>query len=66
MISIIVIILIFLLGFCFGSLSGLKRAEEINDNWALLASKVNDEWEEYCQTLIEKIKTLEKGDTDDR
>ena len=66
MISIIFVILIFLLGFCFGGLFGLKRAEQINDDWALLASKVNDEWEEYCQTLIEKIKTLEKGDTDDR
>ena len=64
MIIIIVIILIFLLGFCFGNLLGLKRAEKINDDWALLASKANDDWYEYCQTLIEKIKTLEKGDTE--
>ena len=66
MISIIVIILIFILGFCFGGLFGLKIEEEVNDEWVSLATAMNDDWQKYCQTLIDKIKTLEEGDTDDR
>ena len=61
MINIIIIILIFLLGFCFGGLYGLKQSEELNDEWFILCSKQNDEWSEYCGSLIEKIKTLESN-----
>lgn len=47
MIMIIFIILIFVLGFCFGNLYQLKNTEKINDDWA-----------KYCETLIDEIKTL--------
>ena len=66
MISIICIILIFILGFCFGGLFGLEKAEDVNDGWFSLATAMNDDWQKYCQTLIDKIKTLEEGGTDDR
>lgn len=54
----IILILIFVLGFCFGNLYQLKNTEKINDDWCLLAQKVNDDWANYCETLIDEIKTL--------
>ena len=64
MIEIIFIILIFGLGFCFGGLFGLKIADKINERWALLCEKQNDDWSEYCETLIEEIKALKRSDTE--
>lgn len=55
---IILIILIFGLGFCFGVLFELKQREKDNEEWYLLAKRNNDEWAEYCGRLIEKIKIL--------
>ena len=64
---IILIILIFMLGFCFGALFELKNtkkvikfAEKQNDEWSSLCSKHDQEWYEYCETLIEQIKTLKE------
>ena len=57
-IEMIIEILIFILGFCFGALFELKRAEKMNDSWCLLAQRVNNDWAEYCQTLVDEIKTL--------
>lgn len=61
---IILIILIFGLGFCFGALFELKQREKDNEEWYLLAKRNNDEWLEYCKTLIEERKTLERSDTE--
>ena len=73
MIMIIFIILIFLLGFCFGGLYELKNSKKLleemkntNDEWYLLAQKVNKDWEEYCKTLIDEIKTLKGSANNDR
>ena len=55
---IIILILIFLMGFCFGGLYELKQREKDNEEWYLLAKRNNYEWAEYCKTLIEEIKTL--------
>ena len=62
--TIIFIILIFGLGFCFGGLYGLKIADKINEEWYLLASKTNKDWAEYCETLIKEIKTLKRSDNE--
>ena len=64
MISIIFIISSFILGFCFGGLHELKNSKQLNEEWHSLASKVNEDWSEYCESLIEKIKTLERSDTE--
>ena len=73
MIMIISIILIFVLGFCFGALFELKNTNEVlkmarkhNDEWCSLCQKQNKEWSEYCETLIEKIKTLEGSEQNAR
>ena len=58
MIMIIFITLIFVLGFCCGNLYQLKNTEKVNESWYLLAKKINNDWLEYCETLIEKRKTL--------
>ena len=65
MINIIAIILIFLLGFCFGVLYEIKNTfkllkvmEKQNDEWALLCTKQNDEWVGYCKSLIDEINNL--------
>ena len=55
---IILAILIFLLGFCSGVLFDLKQRDKDNEEWYLLAKRNNDKWAEYCQTLIDEIKTL--------
>ena len=60
--EIILTIMIFALGFCFGALFELKGTEKLNESWYELAMKINKDWSEYCDTLIEKIKTLEQGD----
>ena len=54
----IILILIFGLGFCSGGLYELKQREKDNEEWCLLAQKVNDDWAKYCKTLIDEIKTL--------
>ena len=52
---------IFVLVFCFGGLYELKNTESVLE----MAQRHNATWEEYCGTLIEKIKTLERSDTND-
>ena len=64
MINIIFIILIFLIGFGCGGLCGVKQSEKINEEWFLLAEKLNNDWLEYCETLIDEIKTLKGSDTE--
>ena len=56
--------LIFLLGFCFGGLYGLKIADETNERWTSLAMQINEDWKKHCETLIEKIKILERSDSE--
>ena len=55
---IIILILIFLMGFCFGGLYELKQREKDNEEWYLLAKRTNDDWAKFCETLIEEIETL--------
>lgn len=63
--KIIIMILFFIIGFCFGSLHEtkhtlevLKMAKKQNEEWALLCTKQNDDWSKYCESLIDKIKIL--------
>ena len=53
-----IIVVIFILGFCFGALWDLKQRDKDNEEWFFLAQKVNNDWAEYCETLIEEIKML--------
>ena len=61
---IVICLVAFILGGCVGGMLGLKEAEKLNNEWFLLSKKINGDWEKYCGTLIEKIKTLESGDTE--
>lgn len=60
--AIMIIISIFGIGFCCGGLFQLKQADKLNEEWYLLAKKLNDDWAEHCQTLVEEIKTLKGGE----
>ena len=55
MIKIIFIILMFLLGFCCGALFELRNTEKVNESWYLLAKKTNNDWAEYCKTLVDEM-----------
>ena len=63
---IIILILIFLMGFCFGVLWDLKQRDKDNEEWYLLAKRTNDDWAKFCETLIEEIKTLKGSANNDR
>ena len=60
--EIILAIMIFAIGFCFGALFELKEVEKTNKEWFLIAKKINGDWAEYCETLIDEIKTLKGSD----
>ena len=64
--AIMLIILIFGIGFCCGGLFQLKQADKLNEEWYLLAKKLNDDWSKYCKTLVEEIEPLKGSDTNDR
>ena len=66
MTTVILIMLVFAFGFCFGGLSQLKDLDKLNEQWYQTASKNNRDWAEYCETLIDEIKTLKGSDNNAR
>ena len=61
---IVICLVAFILGGCVGGMLGLKEVAKSENEWFLLSKKINDDWANYCETLIKKIKTLESGDTE--
>ena len=62
----IILISIFLIGFCCGGLYQLKQRDKDNEEWYLLAKRTNDDWAKFCETLINEMRTLKGLDTNDK
>ena len=68
----VIIILVFLLGFCFGALYESKNTKEVleemqkmNYEWKSRCDELNYEWYERCERLTKRIAILESEAQDE-